>query len=92
MLNIGKQSILNEIKVNELKTLTYVGKLTRRKTLPRILIALAIVIVLFLFLPWTQNIRSSGAVTALKPEQRPQAINAVIAGKIDKWYVRERCV
>ncbi|MBK8847150.1 MAG: HlyD family efflux transporter periplasmic adaptor subunit [Bacteroidetes bacterium] len=89
MLNIGKQSIVNEIKVNELKTLTYVGKLTRRKTLPRILIALAIVIVLFLFLPWTQNIRSSGAVTALKPEQRPQAINAVIAGKIDKWYVRE---
>ena len=41
------------------------------------------------FLPWTQNIRSGGNVTALNPSQRPQTINSVIAGRIEKWYVQE---
>ncbi len=45
--------------------------------------------VAFLFLPWTQNFRSSGNVTALHPQQRPQAIQNIIAGRIEKWYVRE---
>ena len=42
-----------------------------------------------MFLPWTQNIRSKGVVTTLQPDQRPQTINSIIAGKIEKWYVRE---
>lgn len=44
---------------------------------------------LFLFLPWTQNIRSGGFVTALRPEQRPQTVHSIIAGRIEKWYVAE---
>jgi adhesin transport system membrane fusion protein len=43
----------------------------------------------FLFLPWTQNIQSTGLVTTLRPEQRPQELNTLIAGKIDEWYVKE---
>ncbi|HRH58268.1 MAG TPA: biotin/lipoyl-binding protein, partial [Chitinophagales bacterium] len=43
----------------------------------------------FLFLPWTQNIQTTGTVTTLRPEQRPQELNTLIAGKIDKWYVKE---
>ncbi len=43
----------------------------------------------FLFVPWTQNIRAKGTVTTLRQEQRPQEINAPIAGKITKWYVKE---
>lgn len=42
-----------------------------------------------LFLPWTQNIRSKGMVTALRPDQRPQTIHSIIAGRIEKWYVAE---
>jgi multidrug resistance efflux pump len=42
-----------------------------------------------LFLPWTQNIRSKGLVTALRPDQRPQTIHSIIAGRIEKWYVAE---
>lgn len=42
-----------------------------------------------LFLPWTQNIKISGTVTTLRPEQRPQELNTLIAGKIEKWYVKE---
>lgn len=44
---------------------------------------------IFLFLPWTQNIRARGAVTTLRQEHRPQQLNTIIAGKIVKWYVKE---
>lgn len=41
------------------------------------------------FLPWTQNISAKGKVTSLFQEQRPQAVNSPIPGKIVKWWVRE---
>ena len=47
------------------------------------------VVVLALFLPWTQNIRSRGEVSTLNPEQRQQEINSIIAGRIVKWYVQD---
>jgi multidrug efflux pump subunit AcrA (membrane-fusion protein) len=46
-------------------------------------------LIIFLFLPWTQNIRARGAVTTLRQEHRPQQLNTIIAGKIVKWYVKE---
>ncbi|WP_051359945.1 HlyD family secretion protein [Adhaeribacter aquaticus] len=46
-------------------------------------------IILSLFLPWTQNIRSTGSLTALTPQDRPQTVEAIIAGRIEKWYVME---
>jgi multidrug resistance efflux pump len=42
-----------------------------------------------LFLPWTQNIKAKGTITTLKQEQRPQDINSPIPGKIIKWWVKE---
>jgi len=48
-----------------------------------------ILIVIFLFLPWTQNIKSKGNVTTLDQTNRPQKINSPIPGKIKKWYVKE---
>ena len=45
--------------------------------------------VVFLFLPWTQNIRGRGSVTTLRQEERPQQLNSIIAGKVVKWYVAE---
>jgi multidrug resistance efflux pump len=42
-----------------------------------------------MFLPWTQNIKSKGVITTLKQEQRPQDINSMIPGKIIKWWVKE---
>lgn len=46
-------------------------------------------LVVVLFLPWTQNISSSGHLTTLYQDQRPQQINTVIPGKIIKWYIKE---
>ena len=42
-----------------------------------------------LFLPWTQNIQTTGYITTLYQDQRPQEINSPIPGKIQKWYVKE---
>ncbi|PSR53788.1 biotin attachment protein [Adhaeribacter arboris] len=44
---------------------------------------------LALFLPWTQNIRSNGTLTALNPAGRPQTLQSVISGRIEKWHVQE---
>jgi len=53
------------------------------------LVVLFLLLLLLLFVPWTQNIRAKGAVTALLQEQRPQDIHTVIAGRIEKWFVKE---
>lgn len=55
----------------------------------RILLWIVFAFFIMLFLPWTQNIRSKGYVTALRPDQRPQTIQSVIDGRIEKWYVAE---
>ena len=51
--------------------------------------AICAVILIGLFLPWTQNIRARGTVTSLSPDQRPQTIHAIIPGRLEEWFVRE---
>jgi len=48
-----------------------------------------LVFVIFLFLPWTQNIRAKGMVTTLYQDQRPQEVNAIIGGRVIKWFIKE---
>lgn len=48
-----------------------------------------LIMFLSLFLPWTQNIRSQGELTAITPQDRPQTIEATIAGRIERWHVME---
>ena len=48
-----------------------------------------LIIILSMFLPWTQNIRSQGTLTALTPQDRPQTVEATIAGRIERWHVME---
>lgn len=51
-----------------------------------LLIAFAVIL---MFLPWTQNIRAKGKVTTLRQEQRPQKVNTIIGGSVEKWFVKE---
>lgn len=51
-----------------------------------------LIMALSLFLPWTQNIRSQGVLTALTPQDRPQTVEATIAGRIEEWHVMEGAV
>jgi len=59
------------------------------KRMKRLLAIIFIMVIVLLFMPWTQNIQSGGAVTTLLPNQRPQEIQAMIPGRIEKWFVRE---
>lgn len=47
------------------------------------------IFIVFLFMPWTQNIRAKGAVTTLYQDQRPQQVNTIIGGRVMKWYIKE---
>ena len=70
-------------------TIQNLGNRPHYKVLNRIIAGFSIGMVLILFVPWTQNISGTGAVTTLKPEHRPQTIHTAIAGRIEKWYVQE---
>lgn len=61
----------------------------KKSTIKKWIIGMLCVLVIIMFLPWTQNIRAKGNITTLRPEQRPQQINNVIAGNVVKWYVKE---
>ena len=59
------------------------------RTLARWAAGLATLVLLTGFLPWTQNIRSTGKLTTLRPQDRPQTVPSTIAGRIKSWHVQE---
>lgn len=67
----------------------HVYRVDKESKIRRWFIGIFIAMVIFLFLPWTQNIRARGSVTTLKQEQRLQEVNSIIPGRIVKWYVKE---
>ena len=89
MLNLSKVSITKKINSEKFSALTTVQNRIGNRVLPKILTVALIIFVIFLFVPWTQNIRSKGKVTALSPASRPQMLNSIIPGRIDEWYVQE---
>lgn len=89
MLNISENSINSFIRLNEYKSFGLLRK-SKIKRLPLFLfLGLLIGVIIAMFLPWTQNIQAKGYVTTLLPEQRPQAIQSVISGRLENWFVRE---
>lgn len=59
------------------------------RTLARWAAGLGLLGLLAGFLPWTQNIRATGTLTSLRPQDRPQTVPSTIAGRIARWHVRE---
>ncbi len=88
MLNISENNKIKQ-SFTDFKTIYTIENKTHYKILNKIIIGVSIFSFCLLFLPWTQNISGSGAVTTLKPNQRPQSIQSVISGRIEKWYVQE---
>jgi len=89
MLNISPQSINKDIDIQKFKALSQVENWESGKSLIRIVLVFLLLTFALMFLPWTQNIRSEGYLTTLKPDQRPQTIHSVIDGRIESWHVRE---
>jgi multidrug resistance efflux pump len=89
MLNPSTQNIDKLMTADNLYSLRALKRPSAAIILAKLLMVLCIVFLLFLFLPWQQNIRGAGQVTALSPANRPQTVQAIIAGQIQQWHVSE---
>lgn len=89
-LHISESWQNNHIELsNEYTAYSSIYRINKKNTIKNWLIGLLLAMLLILFLPWTQNIRTQGTVTTLLPQERPQQVNALIAGKIAKWFIKE---
>jgi multidrug resistance efflux pump len=79
-------------EVNSSNQFTSWNKIEQRakniRTARILLIALAIIIGI-LCIPWTQNITSVGNIISLEPNSRPQSVETIIGGRVEKWFVQE---
>lgn len=71
------------------RSYAHIYEIGRKTSISKWIYIILLAIAVFLFLPWTQNIRARGMVTTLYQDQRPQEINTIIAGKVVKWHVKE---
>ncbi len=89
MLNFSRQRIDKIIAQEKLYSLRAIKSPRSSKILARWLMGIGIIFLVILFVPWQQNVRGTGNLTAFNPENRPQTIEAIIAGRIQLWHVRE---
>ncbi|NNC83197.1 MAG: HlyD family efflux transporter periplasmic adaptor subunit [Flavobacteriales bacterium] len=89
MLNISENSVNKRICKEDLGSLHVVEGKHSGKVFLRLLTVFFLVFFIMLFIPWTQNIRARGEVTTVRPDQRPQTIHSIIAGRIEQWFVKE---
>lgn len=50
---------------------------------------IAFLIGFMVFVPWVQTANGVGTITALDPDDRAQQINALVSGRIKRWFVQE---
>lgn len=89
MLNISPNSINQKVELERFQSFRQTALSSANRMFTRWLLFTLGTIFIILFLPWTQNVQSKGKVTTLQPGQRPQTIQSTIAGRIERWYVRE---
>lgn len=89
MLNISHNQLNKKVELTSFKSGKVIFNKHYYKQLNRFLLAFTLIILIILFLPWTQNITGQGQVTTLKPGQRPQTIQSQIPGRVEQWFVQE---
>ena len=86
---MGNHDDSSDIELTPLYAATLLGNSVAHHKITRILLVLFVIAVGVLFLPWQQNVQGNGFVTALRPQDRPQSVPTVIAGRIERWHVAE---
>jgi membrane fusion protein, adhesin transport system len=89
MLNLSENRIDEHVDRKKYDAWKLIRDNRPARIFARLLVLSLFFLIITMFLPWTQNIRTRGYVTTLTPDQRPQSINSIIGGRIEKWYVRE---
>lgn len=87
MLNLSDNKVSMEDE--RLKALAWVQPSGKSRRIARTLAWIFGVLFLGMFLPWQQNINGAGKLTALNPAERPQTINTIIPGRIERWNIQE---
>lgn len=90
MLNLSNQRVNEELLTNyPLKTLHALPQSDGGRKLGRWMLFFLLLGIAVMLLPWQQNINGEGSVTALTPQDRPQTIQNAIAGRIERWLVKD---
>lgn len=89
MLNISLHRINDKVDKTQYESFNILRKKSIHGMLIGIIVGVFFVVLLSMFLPWTQNIRAKGYVTTLSPDDRPQTVQSLIGGRIENWYVQE---
>ncbi|MEM6344031.1 MAG: HlyD family efflux transporter periplasmic adaptor subunit [Bacteroidota bacterium] len=89
MLNISPNTIQGAVNQEDFHSFDKVLDPRAARYLARWFSALLILVIVMLFLPWTQNVRGTGRTIPLQPSQRPQTVNSTIDGRIEAWFVNE---
>lgn len=79
----------NKFYTDSLYTMRLVNTPRKYTTIRNWLIGTFLFLLLCLFLPWQQSVQGKGKVIPLRPQDRPQVIPSIIAGRIDRWLVQE---
>lgn len=79
--------------ISHFKTLDSIKPPKIMRVVSVLLFLATVAIVCFLiYAPWVQTTSGSGVVTALNPTDRQQNINALVAGRIEEWFVTDGSV
>lgn len=89
MLNISNNQLHKKVDLSSYKSGKAIFNKEYYKQLNIFLLVFAMLGLILLFLPWTQNITGQGLVTTLTPGQRPQTLQSQIPGRIEQWFVQE---
>ena len=89
LIILSHKNITVQQEYTKLKSVEIVESRIPKGVLIKLMLYTGIFFAALMFIPWTQNVRNGGFVTALKPEQRPQTIQSVIDGRIERWFVQE---
>jgi multidrug efflux pump subunit AcrA (membrane-fusion protein) len=79
----------NPLLIEKYPSIGKIYLITKTSKAGKWLLFITLVMLTTMFLPWTQNIRAKGKVTAFNQQDRPQELNTIIPGRIEKWYIRE---
>lgn len=89
MLKISHNIVKEPIDLSNYQSGKKIFNIDYYRQFNKFLYAFSGILLIFLFLPWTQNISGTGQVTTLMPAQRPQTLQSTLPGRIEEWFVRE---
>jgi membrane fusion protein, adhesin transport system len=78
-----------ELKTLPLETTKLLGEEKTGRIVSNWIIGTLLAAIVALFLPWQQNVRGDGIITAFSPADRPQDLPSRIDGRIEAWFVQE---